>query len=121
MKKIILMIIPFTMILAMYLVVSDKDIRISDFVINLPNLKLPKFEMDKFRAITDNLDITDGISFSWSSWSDIGKNLKKVGNVIVNLFDLVKSIYNFLIFLIRYLLNIIINFVDYVRVVMQFN
>lgn len=115
MKTIIFLLMPFIIILGIYIVVSDKDIHFYNFALNLNMLDFAKFDMDKLYDIKNDFNVFKDISFNWSSFRDILKSVRNIGKVVENLFSLARSIGNLVIYLVRYILDNVFVVANYFR------
>lgn len=127
MKKLIFVLIPLCIVLALFGYALSKDLTFSFLIRGLDSINLKQFDYTKIKSAFDNLNFVDtwgDIANIWSEVDGLVSFFSAIGDTFVIFFsdiiDFFKAIYNIFIFTYEFISYLILNLFELIKYIFTY-
>lgn len=113
MKHLLWFIMPMSVVIAIYCIALNKDLTISQWLYNINNVEFETLDLSKLNNIVNNMNIFEKLSIN--SFSTPIKSIKSVFYMVQGLFNLSRSMFNWSIYLIKFVLHNVLASLNYLK------
>lgn len=102
-----------SIVIAIYSIALNKELTISQWLYNINNVEFEPLDLSDLSDIVDKMNIFDSINSN--SFSTPLKAIKSVWTMVKGLFNLSRSMFNWFIYMFKFILHNLIEVISYIK------